>query len=298
MADRLLIFDAPDSGLRLAVCTAASVARDAAARHGLASGSACALSLGLTGALLLSAHEQARVDVQLECNGPLKGMLVDADETGAVRGLVRAGGLRGQPAPAESSRFDPRPLLATAHDERAGMLSVLRAPAQGTAAHRAAFPFAGADLGAALTLFLRGERALGGELSLEVLTRAGEPIAAVAGALVAPLYEENAERARALGKPLRQGGLREALLREQEAAALARQIAREFSLGALRQIAQLEPRYACRCSRERVARALRSLGAPELREMAEKDGGAALTCDFCNAAYQFPAEELLALAQG
>ena len=201
---------------------------------GLASGSACALSLGLTGALLLSAHEQARVDVQLECNGPLKGMLVDADETGAVRGLVRAGGLRGQPAPAESSRFDPRPLLATAHDERAGMLSVLRAPAQGTAAHRAAFPFAGADLGAALTLFLRGERALGGELSLEVLTRAGEPIAAVAGALVAPLYEENAERARALGKPLRQGGLREALLREQEAAALARQIAREFSLGALR----------------------------------------------------------------
>ena len=76
------------------------------------------------------------------------------------------------------------------------------------------------------------------------------------------------------------------------------EIAREFSLGALRQIAQLEPRYACRCSRERVARALRSLGAPELREMAEKDGGAALTCDFCNAAYQFPAEELLALAQG
>ena len=178
------------------------------------------------------------------------------------------------------------------------MLSVLRAPAQGTAAHRAAFPFAGADLGAALTLFLRGERALGGELSLEVLSRAGEPIAAAAGVLVAPLYEENAERARALGKPLRQGGLREALLREQEAAALARQIAREFSLGALRRIAQLEPRYACRCSRERVARALRSLGAPELREMAEKDGGAALTCDFCNAAYQFPAEELLALAQG
>jgi molecular chaperone Hsp33 len=298
MADRLLIFDAPDAGLRLAVCTAASVARDASARHGLAPGSACALSLGLTGALLLSAHEQARVDVQLECNGPLKGMLVDADETGAVRGLVRAGGLRGQRAPAELSRFDPRPLLSTGHDERAGMLSVLRAPAQGAAAHRAAFPFAGADLGAALTLFLRGERALGGELSLEVLTRAREPIAAAAGALVAPLYEENAERARGLGKPLRQGGLREALLQEQEAAALAHRIARDFSLGALRQIAQVEPRFACRCSRERVARALRSLGAPELREMAEKDGGAALTCDFCNAAYRFPAEELLALAQG
>jgi molecular chaperone Hsp33 len=298
MADRLLVFDAPDAGLRLAVCTAASVSRDAAARHALAPGSACALSLGLTGALLLSAHEQARVDVQLECNGPLKGMLVDADQTGAVRGLVRVAGLGGQPAPAELARFDPRPLLATAHDERAGMLSVLRAPAQGAAAHRAAFPFAGADLGAALTLFLRGERAMGGELALEALTREGEPVAAAAGALVAPLHEDDAERARVLGKPLRQGALRSALLRTQEAAALARRLADEFSLGALRQTAEVEPRFACRCSRERVARALRSLGAPELRDMAEKDGGAALTCDFCNAAYRFPAAELLALAQG
>jgi molecular chaperone Hsp33 len=298
MPDRLLVFEARDAGLRLSVCTAAGVARDAAARHGLASGSACALSLGLTGALLLSAHEQARVDVQLDCNGPLKGMLVDADETGAVRGLVRAGALRAQPAPAALSRFDPRPLLATAHDERAGMLSVLRAPAQGAGAHRAAFPFAGADLGAALTLFLRGERAAGGELALEALMRGNEPVAAAAGALIAPLHEDDAERARALGKPLRQGGLRDAVARAQEAAALAEEIARGLSLGALRQTAEIEPRFACRCSRERVARALRSLGAPELRDMAEKDGGAALTCDFCNAAYRFPKEELLALAQG
>jgi molecular chaperone Hsp33 len=298
MADRLVVFDAPDAGLRLAVCTASSVARDAAGRHGLAPGSACALSLGLTGALLLSAHEQARVDVQLECNGPLKGMLVDADETGAVRGLVRAGGLRGDPAPAELAPFDPRPLLATAHDERAGMLSVLRAPGQAGASHRAAFPFAGADLGAALTLFLRGERAMGGELALETLTRKRQPVGAAAGALIAPLDEEDAERARVLGKPLRQGGLRSALLRTQEAAALAAEIARQFSLGALRQTAEVEPRFACRCSRERVARALRSLGAPEMRDMAERDGGAALTCDFCSAAYRFPADELLALAQG
>jgi molecular chaperone Hsp33 len=298
MADRLLIFEAKDAGLRLCVCTAAGVARDAAARHGLASGSACALSLGLTGALLLSAHEQARVDVQLECNGPLKGMLVDADQTGAVRGLVRAGGLQAQPAPAGLARFDPRPLLATAHDERAGMLSILRAPAEGAGAHRAAFPFAGADLGAALTLFLRGERPAGGELALEALTGADDPVAAAGGALIAPLSEHDAERARVLGKPLRQGGLRGALLLAQDGEALAEAIARTLSLGALRKTAEIEPRFACRCSRERVARALRSLGAPELRDMAEKDGGASLTCDFCNAEYRFPKEELLALAQG
>jgi molecular chaperone Hsp33 len=46
-----------------------------------------------------------------------------------------------------------------------------------------------------------------------------------------------------------------------------------------------------------VQRALRSLGSAELRDMAAKDGGAHLTCDFCNAAYAFSAEELLHLAQ-
>jgi molecular chaperone Hsp33 len=69
-------------------------------------------------------------------------------------------------------------------------------------------------------------------------------------------------------------------------------------LGALHQVAKLRPRFACRCSRERVEHALRSLGAAELREMAANDGGANLTCDFCTAAYAFSADELLSIAQG
>ena len=89
--DLLLVFEAPDAGLRLAVCTAAALARDASERHQLAPGSAAALAEGLTGALLLAAAEPAgtRVDIHLECNGPLRGLLVDADGSGAVRGLVR-----------------------------------------------------------------------------------------------------------------------------------------------------------------------------------------------------------------
>lgn len=282
--------------MRLAICTAGEAARDAAARHALAEGSAGALALGLTGALLLAAHDGTRVDVQLECNGPLRGLLADADETGAVRGLVRVAGLRSA-AGAELGPFDPRPLLASNHDERAGMLAIVRAP-QGTGgAHRAAFPFAGADLGAALTLYLREDRAAGGEMALEALTRAPGPVAAAAGALIAPLHEDDAERARVLGKPLRQGGLRDALLRSQDARGIADELATRFALGPLRPVAAVEPRFACRCSRARVETALRSLGSAELRDMAEKEGGASLTCDFCNAAYSFTADELVRLSQ-
>jgi molecular chaperone Hsp33 len=295
VSDSLLTMEAPAAGLRLVVCCATAVARSASARHGLAPGSAALLAQGLTAALLLASRQRTRVDVQLECNGPLRGLLVDADESGAVRGLVRVKDLEGGPRSEDPSRFDARPVLASPHDERAGALSVMCAPAGGLSAHRAAFPFAGADLGAALTLFLRSDREEGGEMALEVISSAYQPLRAVAGVVLSPLEAEEAEKARVLGKPLRQGGLATALRRSGEAAQVGEALARAFDLGPLRTVAALEPRFACRCSRERVARALRSLGAPQLREMAEKDGGARLTCDFCNAAYAFSASELSAL---
>jgi len=296
--DSLLSLDAPAAGLRLLVCTARDLSLDASARHALAPGSAGVLAEALTAALLLAAHHGSRVDVQLECNGPVRGLLVDADEGGAVRGLVRVNTLEGRPRTDELTRFDPRPLLASPHDESAGNLSILRAPGGGQPAHRAAFPFAGADLAAALTLHLRGEREAGGEMAVEALVSSAEAIAAVAGVLVSPLDAAESERARALGKPLRQGGLAAALLRTGEALGIAHALSSAFGLGGLRPVAELRPRFACRCSRERVEHALRSLGAAELRDMAATDGGASLTCDFCTAAYAFSADELLSIAQG
>lgn len=296
--DLLLVLEAP--GVRLAVCTASALARDAAARHELGAGSAAALAQGLTGALLLAATESAgaRVDVQLECGGPLRGLLVDADGSGAVRGLVRVNDLdlrggRGQ-AQVPPGRFDARPLLSSGQDEAAGLLSVLRAQPGSDALHRAAFPFAGADLGAALTLFLRNDRAAGGELALEVLHGEGEPLAAVAGALLWPVDDADAETVRALGKPLRQTALPGAL--GGNAHAVAQELSRALALGPLRLLTEVRPRFACRCSRERLVRALQTLGKAELKDMAARDGGASATCDFCMATWRIPAAELLELA--
>ena len=296
MPDSVLELEAASAGLHLGVCMARDVSLDASARHRLQPGSAGALAQGLTAALLLAAHEGTRVDVQLECNGPLRGLLVDADQGGVVRGLVRVNTVEGAPRTSEPARFDARPALASRHDERAGMLSILRAPAAGEGADRTAFPFAGADLGAALTLYLRTERDQGGEMALEVLVSAAEPLVAVAGVLLTPLDEGDPERARLLGKPLRQGGLAAALRGSRDARELADALASAFHLGPLRAVREVQPRFGCRCSRERVQRALRSLGKEELRDMAAKDGGAHLTCDFCNAGYAFSAEELLQLA--
>lgn len=50
--------------------------------------------------------------------------------------------------------------------------------------------------------------------------------------------------------------------------------------------------YQCCCSRERVERALISLGPQELRAMIEEQGRAELTCQFCDAVYRFTGDEL------
>ena len=53
--------------------------------------------------------------------------------------------------------------------------------------------------------------------------------------------------------------------------------------------------YRCYCSRARVERALISLGKDELQQLLEEQGHCSMTCQFCDAVYEFSSEELKAL---
>ncbi len=57
------------------------------------------------------------------------------------------------------------------------------------------------------------------------------------------------------------------------------------------------PAYVCDCSRERVERALISMGRDELQKLIDEQGHAELTCQFCDKVYQFNKDELTALLQ-
>lgn len=354
MADQLLVFDVPAHGLRLAVASVPVLAREAAGRHQLQPGSAATLGQGLCGALLLASTDRpedptrARVDLQLDCPGPLRGLFVDANGLGEVRGMVRVGeldraGVRigplpgaqgpkpgkpdansGRPRGAGASaptgfqfatlavpgarllRFGAGPVLQGPHDDQAGMLMVLRAigggrEEQDEELHRAVVPFAGGGLDAGLSAYLRADRRLAGELAVEALYSAEEPLAAVGGALVLPMSEDAAAAARAVGETLRVGALVEALERAEgispgNAHALAQELASQLSLGPLKLLTEVRARFACRCSREKVVNALSTVGKDELRDMAVQDGGAEASCDFCARVYVISAAELLELA--
>ena len=55
--------------------------------------------------------------------------------------------------------------------------------------------------------------------------------------------------------------------------------------------------YRCDCSRERVERALCSLGSEELRQMAQEHEDTQVECHFCDKRYHFSSKELLAMAK-
>ena len=50
--------------------------------------------------------------------------------------------------------------------------------------------------------------------------------------------------------------------------------------------------YRCQCSRERVSRALISMGKNELESLIQDQGSAELTCQFCDKVYHFSEDEL------
>ena len=56
--------------------------------------------------------------------------------------------------------------------------------------------------------------------------------------------------------------------------------------------------YRCYCSRERVTRALISMGKEEMASLIEEQGEADLTCQFCDAVYHYTREDLEALLAG
>ena len=62
-----------------------------------------------------------------------------------------------------------------------------------------------------------------------------------------------------------------------------------FGVDEVRVFSGNEVHFECRCSRERVANVLRSLGADEVRSVIAEQGACTVTCEFCRRPYRFDA---------
>jgi molecular chaperone Hsp33 len=267
-------------GLRALVVRVGDIARMTRLLHGLAPTSAQLFGEALAAAALLGAlqKDEERVNLQLECAGPLRGLFVDADSHGSLRGYVRGMAVHIPGDPAEA---------AVAALGGGGFLSVLRARGDGTF-YRSSVELTREPLVGALRRWFVASEQVETALALEVIPRGDEALGQVAGLLVQRLPGGDAPAVVAARDAIGAGAFRDALAGGASALALIESVAGEgFDL-----LAEQEVAYRCGCSIERVRNAVTALGADGIADLVATVGRAEVDCEFCHAHYVVEADEL------
>ncbi len=288
MADELVSGLLKDVDVRVVLALTSELSRQARATHKSEQASAVLLSQGLTAAALMGALQKSdtRINVQLECDGPLRGFFVDGDNSGLLRGYTK------NPYVAHigaEGKYHWRPVLGNK-----GYISVLRDIGEGEF-YRSSVELERFDFVEDLERYFTISEQVATHLKVEQLPSAGnggsEPLGIVAGVLLQPLPNGDRESFQALGAEIKQH-FREVL--QAHAAAGGAAILKALLPGRsdLEIMSRYPLRFACSCNRERVRRALLAMGREELTDMLEKDGKAEVTCEFCTTQYVIPAEEI------
>ncbi len=280
MPDRLVRGLLPSRELRAIHVRVADTARIARMLHGLYPTAAHLFAESLAAGLLVASlqKDSFRVNVQLECDGPVRGVFVDADLDGNVRGYVRRPHVHFPGDPASGAR---------AALGGAGFLSVIRDLGGGNF-YRGQVELRAMDVAADLGRYFAESEQVATALDIAVVARDGEPLGDVAGILVQRLPGAHEAALEATRARLAAGAFREALARGAGAqAAITAVVGEGFEL-----LADVEVAYRCGCSQERARMAVTALGRQGILDVLEREREAIVTCEFCRQRYVVGEEEL------
>ena len=234
-------------------------------------------------------EEAASLTLQIKGGGPLGTLLAVSDHEGNVRGTVE------NPMVDIPLREDGKLDVGGAVGNQ-GTLTVIRDL-------RMKEPYVGSvgllwgEIAEDIALYFVESEQVPTACGLGVLVDRDQSVLAAGGYLVQLLPGAGEETAEALEASLRAAGpVTELLKADPDPEALLRRALPGLEL----EVLEKRPvEYRCDCSRERMERALLSLGPEELRSMIDEQGGAELTCRFCDNVQKFSREDLEALlAQG
>ena len=263
------------------VCT--ETARRAREIHHCMPTSAGLLAEGLAaafgGAALLAG--QARVNLQVTCDGPARGLFVDADAQGRGRGYVKN--------PLVNFLAAGGPFDASGALGGSGVLSVIRELKPGEF-YRGSVSLEQFDLTRDLERYFRESEQIATAIRLEVVPEGPEPLGRVQGLFVQAMPDaqpKDVERARALLQL-------PSTVAPGRALDLVRPLTEELE-GEVELQAEYPLDYVCGCSAEKVVRAVLAMGRAEIEDMLAKEGRAVATCAFCNTVYEVGGEQLRTL---
>ena len=230
----------------------------------------------------------ASLTLQIKGGGPLGTVLAVSDTDGNVRGYVT------NPGVDIPLRADGKLDVGTAVGSE-GTLTVIK-DLQMKEPYVGTIDLMGGEIAEDVAAYFVESEQIPTACGLGVLVDRDQSVRAAGGYLIQLLPGADEDTiVKVEGGIMAAGSVSAILDKDPDPENLLRTVMSDFDI---RILESSEVEYKCYCSRERVERALISLGSEELEGILREQGSCQLTCQFCDAVYDFSGEELQALIDG
>lgn len=282
--DYIVRATAADSQVRVFAATTRNLTEYARSVHNTSPVATAALGRLLTAGAMMGSMMKGEKDIltlQIQCSGPIGGLTVTADSSARVKGYVNNPGVM---VPiSDKGKLDVGKALDL------GILNVikdmgLKEPYVGQTVLQTG------EIAEDLTFYFANSEQIPSSVGLGVLMNRDNTVAQAGGFIIQlmPFAEERviASLERKLGEMT---GVTAMLEKGMTPEDIIEELLGEFGV----KIQDIIPtEFYCNCDKERVEKALISIGAKEIQEMIDDGESIELNCHFCNTSYQFTVDEL------
>ena len=286
--DKLVRGNSTDGSIRVFSAITTDTVNEAHRIHSSSATASAALGRLLTAAAMMGAqlkNDTDSVTLQINGDGPLGVMIAVTDSNSHVRGY--ASNPKADLPPNAKGKLDVGSAVG------GGFLSVIRdlglkEPYIGRT------PLISGEIAEDLTYYYAKSEQIPTAVALGVLVDTDLSVKAAGGYMIQLMPEASEETAERLTKIVETAlPVTDMITSGMSAEDIAFAVTNGFDM--LLENSCPDPAYECKCSRERMERALISIGKQEIREIIDEQGGAEMGCQFCDKVYKFSREELEAL---
>lgn len=284
MKDYIVRATAANHQIRAFAATTRNLVETARAAHNTSPVATAALGRLLTGGVMMGAmmkNEKDVLTIQIKCDGPIQGLTVTADVNGNVKGYVENPMV--MLPPSKKGKLDVATALGL------GVMNVIKDMGLKE-------PYLGqtilvtSEIAEDLTYYFATSEQVPSSVGLGVLMEKDNTVKQAGGFIVQvmPFIEEEV-----LAKLEENIGKIESVTAMLDKGYTPEQILETVLEGMdVEYTDTLPANFHCNCSKERVEKALISIGRKDIKEMIDDGKPIEMHCHFCNTSYEFTVEEL------
>lgn len=289
MSDYMIRATAANNQVRAFAATTKEMVEHARAAHNTSPVATAALGRLMTGAAMMGSMMKGDKNIltlQIQCSGPIEGLTVTADSKGNVKGYVNNPEVI-LPASAKG-KLDVGKALDL------GILTVikdlgLKEPYVGQVELRTG------EIGDDLTYYFASSEQVPSAVGLGVLMNKDNTVRRAGGFIVQLMPFAEEEVIVQLEKNLAEiTSVTELLDQEYTPEMILDKLLGNLGLNIMD---RMDTQFYCNCDKNRVAKALISIGAKELQSLIDEGKAIELNCHFCNTNYEFTVDEMKELLE-